>query len=274
MTPEEQWDLALTHAGFTADQAVLVLSEHRVASPSEAKVAYFPPDAPPIPSPFPLSNDERSDVAAAAGKHRVAVPRMLEARVRLGGIRWGLERARQFDLGAGVAFFTEAVNSSLDARYGGVGMGSAVVWHSIPSVRDADSAAGHFVTDTLGPQYGDLWTENGALFRADQPTPDLASLPARLVVFAAIHAEDLESWAAGRGIAVSDLLREVDPQAGGWWASLLEDADFTHLRRSAPYYVPSAGQITDAGANPAEAWRPLQRHFDITMARGRAVIGI
>jgi hypothetical protein len=268
---QKLWEQALRDAGYSADDVVLVLIEDvpEVGSP---EVAYFGPDADTSTSPVPLTAEEAARINAEPHRRRVAVSPEQDPEVLLALMRWALERARQSDESNSYWFFGEAVNSAVYPIYMDTGLGSNVVWHTIPVVRDANSAAGHLVTRSFGPQFGDLWGPRGALFRTDQPVPDLNTLPRRLVTFGAIHGEHLERWARERGVSLSSLLLDVDPEAPEWWEALMGDEDFTHLRKAATYYIPTADDIANAGANPANAWRPLQRHFDITVRRGLDVL--
>jgi hypothetical protein len=271
----DRWDRALGDAGYSSDEVVVVYAAHQVQDSKEFAVAYLGPGTDVSSSPVPLTNDEAQRLQAAGDQHRMAVPSGLDPEIELGIIRWALERARQFDANPAFLWFAEAVNNAVHDRYGEVGPGSAVVWHTIPSVRDADSAAGHLVTASFGEQLGQLWGAYGSLFRVDQPQADLTTLAKRLVVFAAIHAEDLEGWLdAEQSVSLGAVLAEVHPDAGAWWEALRGDEDFTHLRKSSPHYIPTEADIEGAGANPATAWRPLQRHLDITARRGARVVDI
>jgi hypothetical protein len=277
MADEQQsqalWVQALQDAGYSPRDAILVLIQAATRA-GEPEVGYFGPDADSSTSPLVLTPREAALIDAAPDKHRVALSPQQDPQVQLGLMRWALERARQTDENGLYWFLGEAINSAIQPIYGDTGMGSNVVWHTIPVARDADSAAGHLVTSTFGPQFGDLWGPQGALFRTDQPVPDLSTLPRRLVTFGAIHAESLEQWVrqTQRELALNTVLRDIDPQAPAWWKALLADEDFTHLRKSATYYIPTPDTIAEAGANAANAWRPLQRHYDITLQRGLDVL--
>jgi hypothetical protein len=187
-------------------------------------------------------------------------------------MRWALERARQADVNQAFVWFEQATNSAIHPRYGDTGLGSAVIWHTIPAVMDADSAAGRLVTGYFGPQFGELKGPHGVLFRSDIPPGQLSTLAKRSVAFAAIHAEDLAHWAEQRDFRIKTLLEEVDAKGPEWFKALVADEDFTHLRKSASYYVPTAEQIAAAGLAPAEAWRPLQRHLGLALERGMTVV--
>jgi hypothetical protein len=64
----------------------------------------------------------------------------------------------------------------------------------------------------------------------------------------------------------------MDSAAPEWFDALLADEDFNHLRKSTRFYKPSAETIAAFEGGPAEAWRPLERHLDLTMDHGLAVL--
>jgi len=79
-------------------------------------------------------------------------------------------------------------------------------------------------------------------------------------------------------------LEALDVAAPTWLDALEGDQLFTHLRKSSHVYMPPhpelaetgrnpAQEIADMGGNPAQPWRDLERHLDLTMARGLEVLG-
>jgi hypothetical protein len=166
--------------------------------------------------------------------------------------------------------FGQLLNGSLDGVF--TGPGSAVVWHCLPNIKDADLAASYLVKQIFGDQPGEFHGPHGVLLRTDRPEPDIATLPRRLVVTAAIFAEHFDAQLSGAE-SRDLLLRDLDDAAPAWWRTALDDDGFEHLRKSLPFYVPSEDEIDELlpMKGQASAWEPWKRHFFLALDEGMRV---
>ncbi len=268
---EDLWARACEDAGVEEERVAVIVVSTRADDPTAFGAGYFSPAATAESPPVPLTAEEIRHVNSLRGRHRLTIPEQLEAPVKLGLMRWTLERAKQHDLNPYLLTMTDAVTAAFDPLTANKGAGGAVVWHAVPSIRDADLVAGHLVTKVFGPQTGRLWGPHGSLFRSDRQPGPITTLARRMVICAAVEAEAFLGLASTPSWP-GTILRHMGEDWSEWWEVLLTDEDFTHLRRSSRYYVPEEWEIEKFEPNPAQAWRPLEHHLDITMRRGAQAI--
>jgi hypothetical protein len=272
---DELWRLACEDAGYdpegdSFDTPLFQLaSEAKVAQEGQRNV-YFDPGAEVDTRHVPLTDAELHRLRAADGRHRVVVAADADEPQMLALMRWGLEHALQFDEGKALMHFYGHVLDTLSTVYRPVGRGSALLGNLIPGEEDANAASATLVTVKLGRQVGQLEGPFGPLFRP-ATKGDLATLPKRMVAFAALHAEAFDAY-AGSAEHRNLLLRDVDTAAPEWWEALLADIDFGHFRALTPYFTPTAAEIADAPA-PVEAWRALAELLRRGLLHGMQVIG-
>jgi hypothetical protein len=225
---------------------------------------YFPPGANLSVHPDPrFTAEERKQLGSTQSQPRIAIYNGGRGREFLADARWTLELDRQRRANSYTYEFGELVNMAVPKTVRGPG--SAVVWHCLPNIKDADLASAYLIESRLGRQFGDLNGPYGVMLRTDRPAPDPETLPLRLVIVAAMFSEgfkDALTWSD----SLNGHLDQLHPDARGWWTTLEADDDFEHLRKSLHFYIPSADAVSDLLElrGQAQAWRGWETHFYIT----------
>jgi hypothetical protein len=257
MSIDDLWQLAVADAQLAVDP--LRLAFPGPPPPGAAWAHHFPPGSTAgSASPYGWAEHEAVDDPDTLQRHRVLLYIHRDERVVLGMMRHELEHVGQAIASLVVYEIAEVVRDSLTPIYGSLHLaGSGAIYNALPNERDANRAAARLVKR----QYGELaeamrFGDHGSLLREPPPESD-ASLGRRLLAFASLHPHAFEQEVLRRG---RDLARTLDDLEGGGarvWPRLVADHQLVESRQRAQTAIPTAAEVTAAGARPAAAWERL-----------------
>lgn len=255
MNREQLWVRAREDAGFSEDQAVWREIAGVVDLTATIIFAANPGEEMEHQDLVTLDESDQAWAHENEDKLRVVTYRDVTDAAALACMRWGTEYTRLSREQRNAMGLILLTHKAQEDRVRAAGAGSASYHHVAPEQRQSQAAAAALVTEVFGPQVGELRGVFGSLFRPTPVEPD-ALFSRRAVAFAAFHREDLERFTEEDrdDLDIEVWVSHADPEAWGWWNTLVSDDAFTRLSRAAPVVMPTREETAEAGVGARDLW--------------------
>jgi hypothetical protein len=273
-TVQSDWVLALEDADLDGSECLLVLLD-RGSSDGGGDAMLLDPGFEAVDTvEEPLTAVQLTELNSARWRdgYRVLMARIDNRAERLGLLRDALEHARQHKADRDVYRLGGQLSDAIGAVYGS-GRGGAAVLRMHPLWADAAARgaalARKYAEPDITPQV--LWGVHGSLLRTNWAAGDPSTLPERLLVWAALHREAVETQAEFCG-GIETVAGTYRPELAPKWQLLMRDPDLELLGRAAKLSRPNAAQIEAAAEYPAAVWDRVLDLLDRGMARGQQLL--